>query len=78
MKKVKCPHCKKGIKALMKDVEAEEHFLVWIDEVDKTYQEKSVFYDINSATFCCGECLKTIDSITTTEDAIKFLKGEKI
>jgi thiol-disulfide isomerase/thioredoxin len=76
--KPKCPHCKKIIKALMKDVEAEEHFRVWIDEVDKSYQEKSVFYDINSATFSCGECLKTINDIPSMEDAIKFLKGEKI
>lgn len=78
MKKPKCPHCGKVINALMRDVESEEHFRVWIDDVDGSYQEKSVFYDINSATFCCGECLKTIDTITSIEDATKFLKGEKI
>jgi hypothetical protein len=77
MKKAICPHCKKEIESLMKDVEAEEHFRVWID-VDGSYQEKSVFYDIYESTFCCSECLKVIDNITTTEDATKFLKGGPI
>jgi hypothetical protein len=76
--KVKCPLCGKKIDALMKDIIAEEHFRVWVDEIG-SYQEKSIFYDIyEDPIFCCTECLKPIRSIITVEDAEKFLKGEKI
>jgi len=75
-KKAICPICGKEIDALMKDVQAEEHFRVWID-VDGSYQEKSVFYDIYESFFSCAKCLQRIDGINHSEDATKFLKGEK-